>query len=616
MSGENIDEVLDGLDENFARLHTAKEDAFWRAKMGLGADAAESQAELDVREVELSRFLRDPKRLELARRLVERAPKGVQLTRAQGWLRTFEAHVIAKQAARELAEELTIDEGRLELLRGEMTLGYVDPEQGSVAASAGKLSAMLRSDASEARRKAAWQGLRSIEPFLLERGFLELVQKRNRLAQALGAEDYYDWKARRVEGLSKREIFELLADLEARTRDAGRRFVEQGVLRHGADAMQPWNMAFNVFGDSTRELDPYYGLESVVERWGRVFSALGVRYAGASLVLDLLDRPGKYENGFMHGPVVAWRRGAQRIPARVQFTANAIPGVLGSGHDALKTLLHEGGHAAHFANVDMPSPCFGQEFAPTSAAFAETQSMFFDHLLGDADFRARYARDPSGAAMPDALIERGIEVEQPAAAWRLRATLLACFAEKAIYEQADSLDRDGVLALLRGLERDFLFLEAGSPRPVLSIPHLSSRDFSAYVHSYVLARMAVAQAREHFVRRDGAILDNARVGAELATVWWQPGNSVSFADMVKRLTGRALGAGPLAAEVSASVDESRKAARATLARLHRSPTNTAAVELDAAIRIVDGHELVAEFAGDFATFSDKFGHFIRQRRQD
>jgi len=51
------------------------------------------------------------------------------------------------------------------------------------------------------------------------------------------------------------------------------------------------------------------------------------------------------------------------------------------------------------------APCFAQEFAPTSVWFAETQSMFLDSLLGDADFILRYAKNDSGDAIPyDVLI--------------------------------------------------------------------------------------------------------------------------------------------------------------------------------------------------------------------
>ena len=95
-------------------------------------------------------------------------------------------------------------------------------------------------------------------------------------------------------------------------------------------------------------------------------------------------------------------------PARIQFTANAVPSAVGSGARALKTLFHEGGHAAHFANIDMPSVCFGQEFAPTSAAFAETQSMFFDGLLGDEGWQQRYVGDGAGRPLPLALVDRSI----------------------------------------------------------------------------------------------------------------------------------------------------------------------------------------------------------------
>ena len=47
---------------------------------------------------------------------------------------------------------------------------------------------------------------------------------------------------------------------------------------------------------------------------------------------------------------------------------------MGSGLTALTTLMHEAGHAAHFANIDQPSPLFSQERAPTSVAYAENQA--------------------------------------------------------------------------------------------------------------------------------------------------------------------------------------------------------------------------------------------------
>jgi hypothetical protein len=602
---------LDEIDASYARLHTAKEDAFWTARMGLADDAELAQRELDRREIALQRFLQDPERLKAARAALAAAFEGEDLIRATGWVRTFECHAIESPAARALAEEITEEEGRLERERGEMALGYADPERGFVRASSVKLAQILRSEGDRRVRRAAWDGLRSIERFVLERGFLELVKKRNRLGRMLGAEDYYDWKTRRVEGMAKADVFALLDELEERTRAAGERAVRELAERHGAAAETPWSVLFLSTGDVTREQDAYFPFRAALERWGRSFAALGIRYAGATLVLDLVDRRGKYENGFMHGPVVAWRRGGERTRARIQFTANAIPGMVGSGFRALQTLFHEGGHAAHFANVDMPSPCFAQEFAPTSVAFSETQSMFCDSLLDDADWQSRYALDAAGRAMPPELIAKGVRAHQPFAAWQARAMLAVCYGEKALYEIPErELTPERALAELRDVERRMLFLADGAPRPTLAVPHLLAGDSSAYYHGYVLAEMAVHQTREHFLARDGRLTDNPRVGPELRDVYWRAGNSRTFAEFVERMTRRPLSAEAYARRVNRTADEAVARASESIARLAPVPRFDGEIDLDAAIRVVHGRETVAELAGGFARLSDDFARWI------
>jgi len=614
MPSDAIGDYLDDLDSSYARLHTEKEDAFWTSKMGLRADLDQSQADLDALDISVQRFLRDPERLRRVREFSKSASTEDQRTRATGWLRTFESYAMPSTEASSLAEEITVDEGRLANARGSMALGFHDPKEGFVPASTVKLANMLLVDPDEARRRAAFDGLRSIERFVMDHGFLEIVKKRNRLGRMLGAEDYYDYKTKQAEGMSKAEVFSLLDDLEERTRDAALRAVESARSRFGSEKVTPWNVNYLVSGDVTRETDPYFPFRSAIERWGQAFSALGIRYAGAELVLDLVDRKGKYENGFMHGPVVAWRRAGKLIPARIQFTANALPGVIGAGKGALATLFHEGGHAAHFANIDMPSPCFGQEFAPTSTAFAETQSMFCDSLLEDGDFQRRYALDASNDALPLALMERAIDARQPFAAWSARAMLSVCYAEKAIYELPESeLTVDGVLRAVREVERRLSFLEDGSARPTLAIPHLISGEASAYYHGYVLARMAVFQARAHFRDRDGHLVDNPRIGPELARVWWQPGNSVRFGELIRRLTGTPLSAVHYSEHLNATADEHKIATREAIARLESIAPGPLAVELDAKVRVVHGHETVAELGGDFGAFCRQFAEWVDRK---
>ena len=68
---------------------------------------------------------------------------------------------------------------------------------------------------------------------------------------------------------------------------------------------RPQQLAVPPFaGDVERELDPYFPFEGAVDAWARCFAALGIQYRGATMRLDLCDRPGKYSNGFCHWPQV------------------------------------------------------------------------------------------------------------------------------------------------------------------------------------------------------------------------------------------------------------------------------------------------------------------------
>ncbi len=605
---------VDRLNHDYLGLHTAKEEAFWAAYMGHLDDPKAARATLGDREIELQRWLQDPSKLEAVRSALPSAASDDAVA-LRGWLDTFAAHTIDRADAREVAENCVRLEGDLANARGGLELRYTDETGIQVKASSVKLGTLVQTAPQEAVRKSAWEALRAIEPYVLDHGFLEVVRERNKLGRMLGGEDYYDWKVRRVERMSKAEIFGLLDELERLTRDAARRTLEELKARHGDLATHPWNLRYLIGGDVSRLEDPYFGFAESLRRWAKSFAALGVRFRGALLSLDLLDRKGKYENGFMHGPEPAWRDHGAFRRARINFTANAIPGMVGSGLRATQTFFHEGGHAAHFANIDMPAPCFGQEHAPTSVAWAEIQSMFMDSFLGDADWRTRYATDASGGAMPFDLIERSIRASQPGAAIIVRAMLAICYGERAIYELADrDLTPANVLAALREAERKLLFLDEGSPRPVLSVPHLLSGESSAYYHGYVLADMGVRQTRAFFQKRDGHLCDNPRIGPDLTTYFWRPGNSKPLNELLRGLVGEQLSPQALAHDVNRTADEAIAEAKARVAKLPSIPPYTGPIDLDAEIRIVHGREEICRLAaGDakgFDRFADAFAGWI------
>lgn len=604
--------LLTDLTRDYLKVHVAKEDAFWAAKMGLST-AVPGDAE--KREIALKDFISDASWLPKLRTELERSDlEPADRTALQGWIKFFEANAIESEDAKKVQRKIIELEGVLNRNRRTMELGYVDPDSGDfIPKSVQILHLMLLSEADERKRKAAWEGLRSIETFMLDNDFIEIVKERNRFARLQGYKDFYDWKVQVSEGFSKERLFELLDELEENSRDACKAAINKVAEEHGESAVKPWSFKYTTSGDLTSEKDPYLRFDSAVAQWGRTFTALGIRYRGATLTLDLLDRKGKYENGFMHGPSPAFVEDGEFRPARINFTANAAAGQVGAGYRALNTLFHEGGHAAHFSNIVMPAPCFAQEFAPTSIAFAETQSMFFDSLCSDPDWLAKYALDGNGNPMPKELVHRILEEEHTYLARELRKMMVVPYFERAMYEMSDEeLTPENLLKAARATEEKLMFMP--SDRPVLSIPHLAESESSAYYHAYVLAQMAVFQTRAFFLKRDGKITDNPKVGADLAKVYWQPGNSVTFLELIERLTGEPFSAKATIDLVNTKTETLFTEADKAIDRALEEGPFQGEVELDASIRLIHGDEVVADSEqGGFAAASSAYGKWIREQ---
>merc|ERR1719330_458556 len=458
--------------------------------------------------------------------------------------RTFSCYLMKTEEATQLRAKITAMESDLEMKRNQMTLGMQEPcEDGKkrfVELSSVGLRNRLRTSDSEEVRKACYEGLRSIGPFVLGAGFVDIIKERNRLARMLGFEDFYDYKVTQSEGFGKAKLFEVLEGLAAQTRELQQEARKKLAAEKGESVLLPWNTGYMLAGDLTKKQDPYFPFECAVEMWGRSYAAMGIRYRDATMTLDLLDRKGKYSNGFCHWPQPSWRRpDGSWQPSTANFTSLADINAVGSGQTALKTLMHEAGHAAHFANIDQQSPLFSQERAPTSVAYAENQSMFLDSLCKDAAWQGRYCRDRSGAPIPWELIEEDIRTTDPYEVFNLRRMLMVPFFERGLYELPESdLTDTRILELADEVEARII----GGPasRPLLSVPHILSDESSCYYHGYVLAMMSVYQTREYFLREHGSIVDNPKVGEVLTSKYWQCGNAEMFFDIVEGLTGTPL----------------------------------------------------------------------------
>lgn len=544
--------LIDDINKTYARHHKNFEDAFWSEKMAL-ADA--SSEKLETHQKVLNDYLNNPELLAQIEAALASNPDDIQFKILNMMKKTFQLYIMDPET-KEINDKIIALETVLEAKRNTMKLGYTHPETGEFKeCSSVSLSIIMCTDKDEGVRKACYDGLVAIGDYIVD-DLIEIVKLRNQMAKKLGFIDYYDYCVTRAEGFNKETLFKILDDLKDKTAAVLKECLDGIVAEHGDAILDPWNFRYKTSGDLIAENDPYHPFEDCISRWVDTFSRMGIDYQDARIQVDLCDRKNKYSNGFCHWPVCTYNDvvTGKRIVSEGNFTALATPNEIGSGGSGMSTLLHEGGHAAHFANVDQNSPLFCQERPPSSVPYAETQSMFLESVMGDAEWLARYAKDRQGNVIPWDLIARGIKIGHPKKVLFARALLVVPYFEKALYELSDDeLTRENVKALAKKV--DFEINQRVGGRPLLTVPHILSNEASCYYHGYVLAEMAVQQTREYFLEKYGHITDNPIVGKEMAYIYWRPGNAGKFMDVVAELTGKPFSADAIVNQMSRPLED-------------------------------------------------------------
>jgi oligoendopeptidase F len=534
MANQSPAEFIENFNRQYEAKHKSYENNFWATKMNLNGCSTQQEVQTKT---ELDQFLGDKAMLLKVQEYLKTDLPPSERKTLLCFERVFKCYIIQDAAALELKNKMDAIEAELAVERGKMNLGYtlngVFTKMSSV-----QLRNTMQNNEDENVRKACWEGLRSIGP-LVTKKFCQMVNLRNKFAKIQGFECYYDMKVTQAEGFNKMKLFEIMDDLEAKSAPILKSALAKLEKEKGKNAVLPYNTDYYMAGDVTKLQDPYFPFENAVDSWARSYAAMAIDYKGAEMQLDLVDRDGKYSNGFCHWPQPAWMSPEGWVPSRTNFTSLATPSAIGSGETALVTLMHEGGHAAHFANVVQESPLYSQERAPTSVAYAENQSMFLDSLVGDSAWLARYALSRKGKAMPWDLIEKKIRDKHEYEVIGLRSMLAVPYFEKAVYELPEhEVTPERLLKLAD--ETEIKIQGVLGRRPLFAVPHILSDESSCYYHGYVLADMSVHHTRAHFLKTYGTIVDNPKIGADLTNYYWKAGNSEIFLDLVQNLTGKPL----------------------------------------------------------------------------
>lgn len=599
------EKLLQNLNETYVGLHQKFEDLFWAFKMGDHSVEDEMNRAEKARDV----FRSDILNLNRVREVLT-APNLTEdeRERLKVWQNFFQLYQTPSELI-PLRDKITVLEGQVAKKLATRKEGYKDPKTGEfVVASKGKMRMMMKTNPDEEVRKACFDALEEMSLGAVDE-YVELVSMRNEFAKALGYDDFYAYKLRLSEGMAKNEVFDVFDEIYERIKYAFQDIRDLEATKPGL--RKPWNFGYMMSGSFTLEEDPYYGFDEALMLWGRSFASLGIDYRGGRLQLDLLDRQGKFNNGFCHYPQIVNFKDGRRNSGAANFTCNVVYGQPGAGFQGMATLFHEGGHAADRLASEQTEVCLNTEWPPSSIAWAETHSQFLDNMFSSVEWRVRYAKNKEGNHYPFELFERKVKQTRILSPLAINHIMMVSEFERRVYEE-QNLTSDKVVGVAKEMERKYSDYSEDSLW-ILSVPHIYDWESSAYYHSYGLAILALAQWRQYFYDKYGYIVDNPNVGDEMAKVW-KLGSAKLFPEFVEMATGKALSPEAFIQDVTMSIEEYLDRARKRIERLKLVPERTSPVNLNANIRMVHGKELIADNSVSFEDMAQKYREWLHKHK--
>ena len=589
-------ELLNELNAEYLKVHEDYEWNFWESYMG---DKSKDEDFIETKK-KLENFKTDK---ESSSKILEayEAESNPDIKKRLGYRKQFFELYQMPEELKGLRDSIMELEQKIDSNRKTRETGYKDPQTGEfVKMSIGVMRSKMMTESDENMRKVYFRWSSETLTDDVE-DLVNLVSMRNEYARKLWFKHFYDYKTQLEERMDCEDIWKIFDDLREGAQWSFDYIRELEKTMTGL--RDPWNSSYMLSGDYIKREDPYFQIEDSLERRGRSMMNNWVDYNGCEMQLDLLEREGKYQNGFCHMPSPHYSNHGKSNVTKVNFTCDNKPGVVGEGSDLHVTLFHEWGHAAHFANMAYEDVILNVEYPPASTSWAETQSMFMDTMFSSIERKTRYAD------YPFELYEEKMKKLWPLSAKGIMGIALIVDFERKLYT-AENLTKESVIEYAK--EVSDKYLDMSEPYLFSLLPvHIYSRESSC---SYGLAILWLSQARKYFYDKYEYIVDNPKVGEEMIK-WRQVWSSLSFNECMKGLTWENVSANAYLENINRTIDQVIQDAKQRIARLKEVPQTTQRIDINAKITIVDGKETICDNTNSFEEMSEKFKSRIQTKKE-
>ena len=522
-------DYLTKLNKNYLKIHQKYEDLF-RAKYMWNNSITE---EFKTANQNLENFRTNITNAKQIKDFLNKEKDEILIERLKSREYFFKLYQIPSEV-KELKKEIIEIETKLQSDMANQKTWYIDPKSNKfIKATNSAMKLKMSTEKNEKMRKACFDGIQKTAKDFVPQ-LTKLVKMRNQYAKNVGYKNFYEYKTQMEERMNSEDVFKIFDDLSQKLIKKIEKSLTQMEIEM-PKIRQARNFSYLIAGDFMKEEDQYFPMEDALKNRKETFSKLGINYKWVKLNLDLLERDGKYNNGFMHQPIPPHQNENKRNAGQINFTCNAIPGQVGSGVSTLATLFHEWWHAAHHANITQEDIINATEYAPSSVARAETQSMFLEEIFYSIERRTKYAQNKEGQKYPLSLYEKKVKKLQKLN-WRnmLNIAAVVKFEEKLYTSEEKNITEEFIIQTGRKLSKKFFGFSENYDR-ILTVPHIYARWSSAYYHWYGMATLAFHQRREYFYKKNWYIVDNKKIWKEMTKVrkYW---SSESFQSLIKKAT--------------------------------------------------------------------------------